>query len=352
MYESFTYEFLMNRMLGRVPADVDQREGSIIYNALAPAAFEMAQMYAELDANLRLASGQTASGTYLDMRTMDYGVTRELATKAVLIAQFKDGSNAAMNVPIGNRFSAGELTFKVIEMVTTGTFKIECETAGAVGNTASGSLLPIDFVAGLASATISSIHAPGKDAESDEQLRTRYMDKVRTPSTGGNKADYRKWALEVEGVGDAQVVPLWNGPGTVKVYLLKADKTPAGTPLVDEVQDYISPVAGAGDGKAPIGADVTVVAATAVNIAVTATMTLDGSRTLSQVKADFETALIDHLNSIAFSADPAVKYVRIGSLLLDVSGVLDYAGLQVNGGTTNISIPVGSVAVKGTVTLT
>ncbi len=45
MYENMTYENILNSMLGRVPSTIDTREGSIIYNALAPAAYELAQAY-------------------------------------------------------------------------------------------------------------------------------------------------------------------------------------------------------------------------------------------------------------------------------------------------------------------
>lgn len=41
MYENITYEVILNRMLDRVPDYMDKREGSVIYDAMAPAAVEM-----------------------------------------------------------------------------------------------------------------------------------------------------------------------------------------------------------------------------------------------------------------------------------------------------------------------
>lgn len=38
MFEEQTYEALMERMLDRLPDDIDKRENSVIWNALAPAA--------------------------------------------------------------------------------------------------------------------------------------------------------------------------------------------------------------------------------------------------------------------------------------------------------------------------
>ena len=45
MYEDVTYDAILARMLGRVPDDLDKREGSVIYDALAPAAIELQLMY-------------------------------------------------------------------------------------------------------------------------------------------------------------------------------------------------------------------------------------------------------------------------------------------------------------------
>lgn len=43
MYEEQTFEAIIKRMLDRVSGDVDKREGSVIYDALAPIAFSLAE---------------------------------------------------------------------------------------------------------------------------------------------------------------------------------------------------------------------------------------------------------------------------------------------------------------------
>ena len=40
MFEEKTYEKIMQDKLNRVPSDVDKREGSVVYDALAPNAME------------------------------------------------------------------------------------------------------------------------------------------------------------------------------------------------------------------------------------------------------------------------------------------------------------------------
>lgn len=59
----------------------------------------------------------------------------------------------------------------------------------------------------------------GYDAETDAALYARLSAFRREPATSGNIHQYEQWALEVDGVGAARAIDLWNGPGTVKVVL-------------------------------------------------------------------------------------------------------------------------------------
>ena len=68
MYETMTYEVIMQQMLDRVPDSFDKREGSIIFDALAPAAAELAQMYIGLDVVLNQTFADTATEKFLDKR--------------------------------------------------------------------------------------------------------------------------------------------------------------------------------------------------------------------------------------------------------------------------------------------
>ena len=65
MYEDIIYEDILERMLDHVPDDMDKREGSVIYDALAPAAIELQLMYLELDVILKETFADTASREFL-----------------------------------------------------------------------------------------------------------------------------------------------------------------------------------------------------------------------------------------------------------------------------------------------
>jgi len=351
MFESQSYSSILQRMLDSVPDDVDKRPGSVIYDALAPAAMELASVYSSLDVILGNIFAKTADGEYLEAKVADFGLTRNVASSAVRKGMFYDSSGNPFDIPIGSRFSNGGLNYIVISRLTIGQFEISCETAGAVGNQSFGTLLPLDYIPGLSAASLADVLIPGDDEETDDELRARFLQQVSQPSTSGNKADYMKWALDVDGVGGSEVIPLWNGPGTVKVVIIDSSKQPASIQLIQNVQNYICPISQTGDGQAPVGANVTVAAATAVTINVTASIVLDGSRSLSQINSDFDAALVDYISSLAFAADPSVKSAKVGALLLNVQGVQDYSNLVLNGNPGNVMIGSGAVAVKGTVTL-
>lgn len=330
MYEHMTFDYILDRMLARVAQTIDKREGSVIYDACAPAAAELAQMYIDLDVYLRLVFASTSSGEYLELRTRDFGISRQPATTAQRKGIFHSSNNVLMDVPIGSRYSDGELTYVVREKLTTGEYILECEVDGVVGNQYFGSIIPIDYIVGLVKAELVDILVLGENVESDEVLRERYLHRVRNPSSGGNAADYQEWALKVAGVGGVKVYPLWNGNGTVKVVIVDSNKEPASTLLVTETATYIEIVR-------PIGANVTVVSASAKPITVSSEIKLATGYTLQAVTDAATQKLNDFFRSISFTTN-YVSIAQIGLLLLNVPGVIDYSSLMLNGNNMNMAL--------------
>ena len=101
MYENISYEQILKRMLDRVPNNLDKREGSIIYDALAPAAMELMGMYIELNIILKETFGDTASRDFLIRRAKERGITPQPSTHAVLKAVSKPDT---VDIKIGARF--------------------------------------------------------------------------------------------------------------------------------------------------------------------------------------------------------------------------------------------------------
>ena len=124
--EYFDYDTILQRMLDRVSVEIDKREGSIIYDALAPAAAELAQMYIVLKYNTDLVFIDTAPETYLDRLAEQMGLVRKEATYAIKEAEFYDENNSLMDVNIGERFTIDNLVYNVTEKVSTGIYRVKC----------------------------------------------------------------------------------------------------------------------------------------------------------------------------------------------------------------------------------
>lgn len=76
------------------------------------------------------------------------------------------------------------------------------------------------------------------NAESDSSLLERLLNKIRRPAAGGNRYDYKDWALEVDGVEQAYVYPLRRGLGTVDI-AITADNGVPSDDTVRRAQEYI-----------------------------------------------------------------------------------------------------------------
>lgn len=335
---SITYEELLAAMLERVPSNVDKREGSVIYDALAPCAYFLAQQNFQLENYIDLVFPDTAVGSYLDRAVAAYGVSPR---KEAACAVRKMETSGA--VTLGSRWGIQELVYVVDEKIEEGVYRVICETAGEIGNQYSGAMQPVtNGISGI-SAELTDLITPGTDEETDEALRARFYTKVQLPATSGNAYHYKKWALEVAGVEDAKIFPLDHGPGTVTILIVGEDKK-VNTALENTVAEYIETVR-------PIGASVTVDSPEKTAVHVSADILPDGSREKDTITEDFKEKLADYLKGLVFT-DYRVSFAKVGSILLSIPGVKDYDDLRLNDTTGNIIVTEKAVPVMGTVTLT
>lgn len=298
---------ILKRSLARINDTLDKRQGSIIYDALAPFAQEIAQVYITLDVFAEQTYLLTATGENLDNRVADYGIERIQATKSQRLATFTTSETTpqAMTIAIGTRFSIpneqGGYNYKVIQNTSTiGTYILECETAGTVGNQYSGTLLPLESINNLGTATLTDVYKAGEDTETDEHLRNRAIAKISTTPFGGNIADYKQYVESQDGVGACLVIPAWNGGGTVKVVFVTSSYEIPGTTLINTIQTLLDPVAnhGEGLGKAPIGHTVTVVAPTAYELTIACDITYQNTYNLTTLTEQIEIEVNKYINEL------------------------------------------------------
>lgn len=359
-----TEEKIRQRMLDRIPKDVDKTEGSYAWDAIAPVSMELVFVVLLAKYVLEMSFAQTSTGDYLTKRAAEHGVIRRSAVKATGKISFTGTANSTIQIGLVLATEGAEMNdvTSPLQFVTTqsvvldasglGEATIEAVLAGLAGNVPAERIVLLLTANQNVNSVINQVPTTGGlDEEDDETLRARYLEKVRHPGTSGNIADYKQWAKEVSGVTDVHVIPLWDGPGTVKLVILGPNKLPPNTTLVSAVQDYIAPT-NEGDRKAPIGATVSVVPAEALPIQVNATILMDSSVTISlaEIRENFTISLTSYLANMAFKAD-TVRYSRISSLLIEQTGVVDYITLTINGDEANIPITENKVATVGTVTI-
>ena len=356
MYEDVTYELILDRMLDRVLAqnpNIDTREGSIIYNALAPAAVELQNMYIQLDTILNESFADTQTRDYLIKRCAERGVNVEPATHAIRQGEFVPST---LEIEIGARFSLNLLNYVVTEKISNGVYKLQCETAGYDGNVESGALIPIEYIEGLETATLTDVLVPGEDEEDTEHLRQRYYDSLNSQAFGGNITDYKEKTNSLDGVGGVKVYPVWNGGGTVKLVIINSDFEKPSEVLVNSVQTIIDPTQNQGNGVgiAPIGHIVTVLGCNETVVNVATRITFQEGWNWEALKPYAEQAIDDYFKELASdwaSLDNII--VRISQIeirLLNLTGVLDIADTTLNGVAHNLTVEVDNIPKRGNVT--
>jgi uncharacterized phage protein gp47/JayE len=346
MYENLTVENVKSEIIGRMTSDIDTREGSVVNDMISATAYEIWKSYQALDAIIPIAYVDETSGEYIDKRCTEYGIVRKAGKKAAVILTL--GGTAGTVIPKAKIFlTADGLAFITNEQVVLKegitTVLATAEEIGEKYNVEAGTITK-QFVnlSGLASVT-NEAASGGTDAETDEALVARLYEYLQRPATSGNAHHYKQWALEVDGVGNAKVTPLWDGPGTIRVLIVGNNYEPVDSVIVNNCIDHI-------EENRPIGATVTVVSAKGLEINVKANITIESKVTMEAVQKAFKEALESYLSGIAFEAYTVV-YNRVAYMLLDIDGVVDYTTLTINGGASNVVIGEEQVPILGTVVI-
>lgn len=363
MFEHLTYEVLLQGMLDRVPDDVDKREGSIIYDALAPTAMELAEAYSNMDLLLIRTFADSADGDDLERRVGEHGVTRKKASSAIRKGSFTNNQGEPMTVPFGSRYRLNEIVYTVQEVIEPGTYRLLADTPGVVGNKDFGEMIPVEPVDGLGAANLLEVLIPGEDRESDESLYLKFKEHIREKAFGGNRADYKKRIMEIQGVGGMQLFRAPFGGGTAKAVIIDSTFNSPTPEHISFVQEKVDPIeyTGEGVGTAPICHEVLVEGVKSVSVDLSITLTLSGV-TLGQIEPLVNAAYEEYLaevrqewvknnqfvNGQLLYAPLVVRITHIESRILSIEGVQDIAGTALNGLAENVLLP-DEIPVKGSV---
>ena len=297
IFDDNTFENVLERNLDRIPDEFDKREGSVIYDAIAPMAIEISLLYSYLDFLFKNAFGDTANRYWLIERAKERGIEPYKATKAVIIGRF----DAKLN--IGDRFFIDDIYYTVSKLQKEEKelffYELICNEEGSIGNIEGGKLTPTRTIRNLNLAEIYKLAILGEDEEGTEDFRARYFETIKSIAYGGNIDDYRKKIKAIDGVGLVKVIPVWNGGGTVKLIITDSEFKEPTSELISKVQEIIDPIPfhQKGVGVASIGHDVTVVGAKSKKINITCEILKSRDSNLEEIKREIEKDVEEYFKS-------------------------------------------------------
>ncbi|HEX7088721.1 MAG TPA: baseplate J/gp47 family protein [Longimicrobiales bacterium] len=352
---------------GLTPDQVDQwtdtREGSFFQVVTEPGVRESARSYQRMDEVVAAAHPLWAWESYLDDHAEVQDVQRLPAEYASGVVTFSGpvGTVIPSGTPVGVEPPTPDADAPEYEVTVGGVvgaggtvdLPIRATEPGSAGNVAPlaiTALLSQD--AGLAGVSVVNADQTigGEDTETDEALRERLLEVYGGEPGGWNVRLYKIVSRAYSAaIGRVTVVPLWDGPNTVKVIITDRAGQPLPAELVTGLQNFLDPVAGKGHGQVTIGAQVTVETAAALNIVVAGTVEFEagyswdgygGTVALGDAITD---AVEAYVESVESGGEVVIKQVE--GRVTSIPGVHDLSGLTLNGAAVNVPVPANPARV-------
>ena len=353
-------ETVHERMIGNLPDDIDVSAGSHPYNLTRPVAYEVSYLLEDILSEALALMFPKYCEDYdeiLDDHAEIRGLERKAATYATGVVTVTGDEGVV--IPVGELFETlasnddedTVISFEATEAATipsTGSVDVpvQASEAGADGNVAANTIVSFD-IEDVETVTNAEATTGGADEEDNESLQERIMeyDENKGNSFVGSVSDYRRWAEECNGVGNATIIAPTVGGDPIRVILTDEDGEPVTQSVQTTVYNYIMGVETDGsDRLAPINASITVETPTTINLYITATIVLDtafGSDSLPDIKAEYAEMLNDYLKEAP--GEGVIKYSRVCRHLSETEGISDFSNLQMritdgSYAATNISV--------------
>jgi uncharacterized phage protein gp47/JayE len=305
-------------------------------------------LYGYLDWLAKQMFGDTAERAMLLRLAAMYGMSPTPATFAEgnVTATGIDGTSipedtilrlddeTSYRVTTGQMIASGTATLPVIAVLAGDAANVPEDTV----LTFESPITDVDATATVATGGITG----GVDEEGTEELRDRYLLRLREPPEGGADQDYEAWALAVAGVTRAWVYPNENGLGTVVVRFVRDGDVDI-IPSAGEVTAMQEAL----DAERPITAEVTAEAPTELEVDFTIALEPDNADTRAAVEAE----LADLMLRVAAPGDGAgrgtVLLSKIRTAIGIAEGVTDY---ELTVPAADVEPAVGELPVVGTIT--
>ena len=349
-----------NEMLTELPSDIDTSQGNHVYNLTRASALIAAKTCEFIAPEIiKLIFPEWSYGSFLDNHAKSRNIFRRAATAAngyITVTVSEETT-----IPVGSLFATASINdepsvfYQTLEEVTilkgeSAQVPIECTETGIVGNTQAGTIILVASKLTNVSAVINEEDITGGTEEEDDETlyaRIAEYDRTQGESYVGNKADFKRWATSVDGVGEATVLSATDDSGTVTIILTDMNGQPATEKLCESVYNYIMKPDDPYNRLAPVNAILVVKPPDTMPICIRATIELVAGAAIEDVMTAFKSAVALYL-PVALD-DKEVKYTKICNILGDTAGVNDYKdvliGAKVDGAVTydTKNIPITDV---------
>lgn len=340
-----------------LPKDLDLSPGGHAYNFLIPTALVIAEVCEfVLPEVIKTIFPEWSYGEHLDSHAKTRGLDRREAaaasgelTIAGAVGTVIQAGSLFSTAAVNDEPSVDYKTIKPVKIPESGSVivAVQCTQAGIIGNTQPHTVVMVSSrITGITSVTNENAISGGTEEESDEALiqRISEYDQSQGDSFTGCVADYKRWAMEVPGVGSATVIPAQDDTGLVTIIITDANGDPATEQLCTAVYNHIMSPDNPDARLAQINAFLSVEPPATMAISIMATVELTEGATIESVTAAYMAKLALYLPQAL--DDGEIKYTRVAAALAAVEGANDYSDLQIglkNGdtvsyGTANIPI--------------
>ena len=250
------------------------------------------------------------------------------ATPAGNSLEVTGGANAPVIAGLRVRHVASGQTFLTVASIVipasgVATLLVTSEETGSALNGLEGPCVFISPPLNVDSACTLTATVGGTDDESPESLLARYLDVLRNPPSGGNIADYRRWALSVDGVSTALILPKRRGGNSIDVVITSAGGA-SSSAVIAACLAYIESVA-------PAGADIWVFTPQIIEVHIQAKIKPASGYTVETLQASVEGACRKIIEPVA--PLETLYLIRLTSAISALGGVVDLV----------IVAPVGNV---------
>lgn len=251
-----------------------------------------------------------------------HAATRGVYPKSATVAgsSIEIAGSPGVPLPVGSQvrlIATGTVLFTTATVTVgldgIGTAPVSTVETGASLNGLEGTAVLSSPPLGIDGNCTLAVLVGGTDDEKRESLLGRYLDVLRFPPSGGSIADYRRWALSVDGVSTALIIPKRRGGNSIDVVITSAGR-PSSAAVITACQAYIETVA-------PAGADIWVFTPAVITVDIRLKLKLQAGFALADLQEPCESAAVGVIDPLV--PLETLYVLRLTSAFSNLAGVID-----------------------------